>query len=111
MTIESLDRYERLPGAYFVARMPWTHKEVKALRMLLRSVGIYSGIKYESATQKPILRLSYGRGVDEFDSVYRESHLHAGDYVTFRRCRDGKSWSVITYKRDHFECRYRRIKP
>lgn len=94
--IESLDRYERTPGEYFVLRIGHADGEILAAERVLLSAGVRASADLTAA----VIRVPAGQ--------WRRTLLVAGDYVTFRRRVDG-TWSVITYAAGDFERRYRRV--
>ena len=101
VTIESLDRYERMPGEYLVFQVENTQESVERCVELLASADVPARLGW----------LSYPRTSHVYieRAQWRDRIVRPGDYVTFRKRRDGKSWSVITYTKANFECRYRRI--
>ena len=101
MRIEELPRYERLPGEYFALEVDCNFPD--------RTLAVFRehGIKARYIRPHDHIRgwFEIGRG-----DQWREHVCSHGDYVTFRKLADG-SWSIITYRRQDFEARYRRIEP
>lgn len=92
--IECLERFERIPGEYFVLRIE--KSQILAAERVLLSAGVHASADLAAAA----LHMP--------EHQRHKPLLFAGDYVTFRRRVLGR-WSVITYGKSDFERRYRRI--
>ena len=97
--IESLDRYERLPGDYSAIQLRRSGWWMQGLVMVLRMAGVRSHVEW-GAPAGPALRMPEGQ--------WRKTRLRGGDWITFRRRVNG-TWSVITYAQGDFERRYRKL--
>lgn len=97
MTIEDLPRYRRVQGAYQVLRLE-TDEDFRTAEIVLRECGISSKYYPPWANVAGEFRI--------WRNQYRHHILKRGDVITFRRRRDGSGWSVITYRRGEFDCRY-----
>ncbi|MDE0124240.1 MAG: hypothetical protein OXN97_06655 [Bryobacterales bacterium] len=98
--IESLDRCERIPGEYFVLRV----EDLEDAARVLQCAGIRTRILHFEGREHPWL------SIENRPYLQRHQLLKPGDCVTFRRWRRWDGWSVITYRRDEFESRYRRAR-
>ena len=106
--IGELPRYERLPGEYFALQLGERMAHFREAAELLKTVGIET-VVFPDCDDVPVLHVT--RPIRQ----WRIEYLDPGDWITFRRRRDGRGWSVITYSRKDFEGdgnsepRYRRI--
>lgn len=93
--IGQLPCYRRLPGAYFVVRVDKCSDAIA----LLAEAGISAWLEYYRADPRTEHIATHG--------LRRCAFIHPGDYITFRRDPDAYSgWSVISYRKADFECRY-----
>ena len=101
--VESLERWERVPGEHFALRIGETVEDMAAAAELVRSAGLPAKVD-ASQPARPVI---------EMPPLQRtKSWLSPGDVVVFRR-REGTlalgPWSVVTYSPEWFERLYRRI--
>ena len=108
--IGELPRYERLPGEYCALQLGESTADFCKAAELLKTVGT-EAVVFPGYDDRPVLHVT--RPIRQ----WRIEYLDPGDWITFRRRRDGRGWSVITYSRKDFEGdgnsepRYRRVEP
>ena len=100
--VESLERWERVPGEHFALRIGETVEDMASAAELVRSAGLPAKVD-ASQPARPVIEMS--------PLQRTKSWLSPGDVIVFRRraAPELGAWSVVTYSPEWFGRRYRRI--